>query len=42
MKELLKTLEQVNEALALDLLLLELEASVGLMDGLPLIKEVSE
>lgn len=31
-----KLLEKLNEALQLDLMLLELEKSVGLMDGLPL------
>ena len=31
-----KVLEKMNAALQLDLLLLELERSVGLMDGLPL------
>lgn len=31
-----KVLAQLNKALKLDLMLLELERSVGLMDGLPL------
>lgn len=31
-----KALDRLNAALKLDLLLLELERSVGLMDGLPL------
>lgn len=31
-----KVLEQLNKALRLDLLLLELESSLGLMDGMPL------
>lgn len=39
MKKLNETLERLNEALRLDLLLLELEASVGLMDGLPVANE---
>ena len=30
-------LERLNKALQLDLLLLELEKSVGLMDGLPVV-----
>lgn len=36
MKEFFNTMEQLNKALELDLLLLELEAQVCLMDGLPL------
>lgn len=32
-------LQELNEALKLDLMLLELEASVGLMDGMPIVKE---
>ena len=37
-------LERLNKALQLDLMLLELEKSVGLMDGLPLpsLQEVNE
>lgn len=34
-----KVLEKLNQALKLDLMLLELEASVGLMDGLPVVGE---
>lgn len=41
MKELVETLEQVNKALEMDLMLLKLEEQVGLMDGLPLIEEVA-
>lgn len=36
MIEGVKTLERTRKALELDLMLLELEKSVGLMDGLPL------
>lgn len=38
----ISALEKLNKALQLDLLLLELEKSVGLMDGLPLETGVSE
>lgn len=31
-----KSLQKLNKALSLDLLLLELEASLGMMDGMPL------
>ena len=41
MKELVETLEQVNKALEMDLMLLKLEEQVGLMDGLPLEMEVA-
>ena len=36
MKQILETMEKLNKALQLDLLLLKLEAQVGLMDGLPI------
>lgn len=36
MEKLTNTLEKLNEALSLDLLLLKLESSLGMMDGMPL------
>ena len=38
MKELFETMEQLNKALELDLMLLEMEEQVGLMDGLPVVE----
>ena len=40
-ESLLVSIGKLAQALALDIKLLELEASVGLMDGLPLEKGVS-
>ena len=35
-------LQELNKALELDLLLLKLESEVGLMDGMPIVKEGGE
>lgn len=35
----LQSLQKLNKALELDLILLKLESSVGLMDGMPIVKE---
>lgn len=37
-----QALVNLNKALKLDLLLLELESSIGLMDGFPIVDEVKE
>lgn len=37
-----QALQDLNAALKLDLLLLELESSLGMMDGFPIIDEVKE
>lgn len=34
-----ENLQELNKALELDLLLLKLESSVGLMDGMPIVME---
>lgn len=39
MEKILVEGAKLADALALDLLLLKLESSVGLMDGLPMVKE---
>ncbi len=36
-----ESLEKLNKALELDIMLLKLESTMGLMDGLPIAKEVA-